>query len=174
MKPTTTAAFLTFSLALLGTGCNEQEASQSTKQSLTSEPSWVLNSAPAGALSITEAKASATEGDVVTIRGIIGGTRDPLSSASPVFRVVDTGLYNKCLSDDDHCATPWDYCCAAPDDVVSNSATVQLMNADGTPFAGDPTASLDPLDEVVIVGRVGPRPNKDILTIQASGIFNVK
>ncbi|MEQ8770453.1 MAG: hypothetical protein RIB60_08085 [Phycisphaerales bacterium] len=173
MKPTTITAALIAAAALFATGCKEQGSSTPTTAAPTSTaPSWVLTSAPIDPMSITDAKASAAEGDTITIRGIIGGTMEPLSSESPVFRVVDTGLYNRCVeSGDDHCATPWDYCCAPSEDVAESSATVQLVNADGSPYSGDPTANLNPLDEVVLVGTVGPRPNTNILTIKATGVF---
>ncbi len=168
MKPTTIITMVATTAALLIAGCEGQEEPAA---SVAETPSWVLASAPSGAQNITDAKAAAVEGDEIAIRGIIGGTMEPISAASPVFRIVDTGLFNRCTSDDDHCSTPWDYCCAAPEDVVASSATVQLINADGSPFTGDPTANLDPLDEVILVGTVGPRPNSDVLTIKATGVY---
>ncbi len=171
MKATTAAIALACLSTPLLTGC---EQSSGTAPLASAAPDWVLTSDPGDALSITDAKANASEGDTITIRGIIGGTAAPITAGSPVFRVIDTGLYNKCTSEDDHCATPWDYCCADPDDIVENSATVQLVATDGTPFAGDPTAQLSPMDEIVIVGNVGPRPNAEVLTIRATGVYRIE
>jgi len=133
---------------------------------------WVLADAPEGAVSIVEAKGSAAEGDRVVLRGIIGGEAEPMSDGSVVFRVVDTGLDNRCTEEDDHSAKPWDYCCAASEDLVANSATVQVVDASGAPVAESASNfGFSPLDEVVVVGTVGPRPDDRVLTIRATGVY---
>jgi hypothetical protein len=73
---------------------------------------------------------------------------------------------------DDSCPVPWDYCCETPETITANAATVQIVDADGQPISGDPTAhGLAPLDEIMVVGTVGPRPNESVLTIRATGIY---
>ena len=54
------------------------------------------------------------------------------------------------------------------------NATVQLVDADGTPLTADfATLGLEPLDEVVVVGTVGPRPDPKVLVIRATGVHKV-
>ncbi|MFW5681973.1 MAG: hypothetical protein ACOC1G_03120, partial [Phycisphaeraceae bacterium] len=75
----------------------------------------------------------------------------------------------------DGCPAPWDYCCEAPETIRANAATVQLLDEDGNASDISATAAgLVPLDEVVIVGTVGPRPAADVLTVQASGVYRVQ
>lgn len=167
--------------ALMLTGCGESgstgtgaESNTVTDAGGTTGPAWVLADAPEGEVSIVDAKGSVSEGDRVVLRGIIGGEAEPMSEGSAVFRVVDTGLYNRCTDEDDHCAKPWDYCCATKEDLVANSATVQVVDATGTPIAESASEfGFSPLDEVVVVGIVGPRPDDRVLTIRATGVHRV-
>ncbi len=136
--------------------------------------SWVLTAEPSDVKSIIDVKAGASEGDRVVIRARIGGRRDPLTAGSPVFTVMDLSVPHCAENPDDTCATPWDYCCETPDTKKSNAATVQIVGTDGEPISGDAASGgLKPLDEVVLVGTVGPRPTTDVLTILATGVYRV-
>jgi hypothetical protein len=174
MLKTITIAMTTSTLLMLS-GCSESSsepqaqapATESTEQA--TPHAWVLTSAPEGDVSITEAKASAKEGDQIVIRGRIGGRHEPISADSPVFTIVDLGLEYCGQTTDDKCPAPWDYCCETPSTIASNSATVQVQG-DEIDLTG---AGLKPLDEVVLIGTVGPRPDEQVLTIQATGIYPV-
>ena len=150
-------------------GC-ERGAERSASAPGVAEPAggaaWVLTGEPAGAVGVAEVKASAQEGDTVVLRGRIGGRRDPMGEGSAVFTVMDLGLPHCGENPEDKCATPWDYCCEKPETIRANAATVQA------PAAAD-GAGFRPLDEVVVVGTVGPRPNPDVLTVVASGVYRV-
>ncbi len=144
-------------------GCGE---SSSVSAGAGAEASWVLASEPEGALSVSAAKLTAVEGQTITVVGRIGGRVEPLSADSPAFVIVDLEVPH-CgeMGEDDHCATPWDYCCEPTDNLRANSATVQILGDVG-PVAG----GLEPMDEVVVVGEVGARPSPDVLTIRATGV----
>lgn len=160
-------------LALGLVACKEEAAPTTTGSSGTTA-NWQLASMPADAQGVKAVKDAAAEGDTVTVRGIIGGRVDALSKDSAFFVMVDPGLENICTSDDDHCATPWDYCCAMSEDVQANSATVQLVDADGNPLEFDLSGQgISPLDEVVVVGTVAARPTPEVLTIRATGLHRV-
>lgn len=172
MFRTTTIALTASTLVLLG-GCSESPSSPQA-QAPSSETqhtphAWVLTSAPAGDVSVTEAKASAKEGDQVVIRGRIGGRHAPISADSPVFTIVDLGLEYCGQTTDDQCGTPWDYCCETPSTIATNSATVQVQG-DAIDLGG---AGFEPLDEVILIGTVGPRPDEQVLTIRATGVYPV-
>lgn len=159
-------------LLLTSVGCDQSSSEQSNEVSLVdpvkSTNAWLLTSEPSGAVSISEAKQSAQEGDTVVIRGRIGGRRSPMSNESSVFTIMDMELAYCGQHEDDGCTTPWDYCCETPDTIGTNSATVQVVG-DG---AIDPVAAgLKPLDVVILIGTVGPRPNDQVLTIQATGVY---
>ena len=58
--------------------------------------------------------------------------------------------------------------------ITANSATVQLVDADGNPITADLTAAgFAPLDEVIVVGTVAARPSPEVLTIRATAIHRV-
>jgi hypothetical protein len=172
LRNTLTLASITTAFACVA-GCGQ--GTPATDAASASPPAWQLAQAPSDAIGVADAKASATEGETIAVRGIIGGTVKPLSSDSPTFRIVDTGLFNVCTADDDHCPTPWDYCCATQDDVRANSATIQIVDASGAAVTDDLTANgLEPLDEIIVVGTVAPRPDEQILIVRATGVFTVR
>ncbi len=79
-----------------------------------------------------------------------------------------------CRERGDGCRKPWDYCCETPETIAANSATVQLVDDGRDPRAIDlGTHGFEPLDEVVVVGTVGPRPNEAMLVINAEKIHRV-
>lgn len=151
--------------------CSESNTSDA-KQAGSMPTSWLLQSEPSGAKGVGEVKADALENAQVVVRGRIGGRMEPLTAQSPVFIIVDLKIPHCGELPDDHCKTPWDYCCEPRDSLTAHSATVQLVAPDGSPLDVDPVAAgLRPLDEVVVVGSVGPRPGTDVLTIRATGVY---
>jgi hypothetical protein len=160
------------SLALLSTGCDNASAPPDTEST---SADWMLSSAPADAQSVKEAKADATEGEQVVVRGRIGGRMKPMTAGSPVFVIMDLSVPHCGQIPGDQCPTPWDYCCEKPEDITANSATVQIVNESGEALDTDPaSAGLKPLDEIIVVGTVGPRPGDDVFTIRAKGVYRAE
>lgn len=169
-----TRALLAAALAALPllSGCAEKSESASTPAK---PAAWVLASMPEGARPVAAVKPSAKEGDTIVVRGRIGGRKDPMSADSPVFVIMDPEVPSCADMGEDHCATPWDYCCETPESLAANNATVQIVGADGAPVSGGLAAhGFKPLDEVIVVGTVGPRPSESVLTIRATGVHLVK
>ncbi len=149
---------------------NEQPPAAAAPES----PAWLLASAPADARTVAEVKPDASEGDTVTVRGRIGGRAQPITPGAPVFIIMDPAIPSCDQIPDDPCPTPWDYCCEPRESLAANSATVQLVDAQGNPIQTDlAAAGLQPLDEVVVTGTVAPRPNPQVLTIRATAIHKV-
>ena len=72
------------------------------------------------------------------------------------------------------CKTPWDYCCETPEYITTNSATVQLVGDTGKPISVDLGKHLiKPLDKVVVVGTVGPRPTEEVFVIHATKLHRI-
>lgn len=130
-----------------------------------------LASAPEGAKPITELKQSAREGDEVVVRVVVGGATDPIVDGRASAMIIDAGLSNRCTSEDDHCETPWDYCCATQEEKTANLATLQVLNEAGKPLASSLSPKVGPLATLVVKGVVGPRPSDQALTINADGIY---
>lgn len=135
---------------------------------------WLLTEAPADARAIPEIKPTAAEGDAVVLRARIGGRKEPITPGAAVFIVIDPSVPSCDQIPGDNCPTPWDYCCEPRESLNANSATIQLVDADGTPIQTDlRAAGLNPLDEVIIVGTVAARPSAQVLTVRATGVHKV-
>jgi hypothetical protein len=155
-------------------GCGESDTTETNAGASAghASPTWLLASMPDGAVSVSEARARAGEGETVTIRGIIGGRKDALSESSGVFVIIDESIENPCLSKDDNCATPWDYCCTPRDVIASSNATVQLVDGTGSMVKRDlRELGIEELDRVVVVGEVAARPSAEVLTVRAKEIY---
>ena len=132
---------------------------------------WLLAAMPTGAIPVSEAKQSAREGDQVVVRGRIGGRRDPMNAEVAVFVMIDPAIPHCVIG---VCKVPWDYCCETPESITTNSATVQLVGDTGKPMNIDlGKHALEPLDEIVVVGTVGPRPTEAVFVIHARKIHRI-
>ncbi len=159
--------------AIVLASCSKSE-SEAPEQSAADAPAWVLAVAPSDAVSIVEAKSTVKEGDHVVLRGRIGGRKEPLTSGSPVFTVMDLEIPHCGENALDACRTPWDYCCETPETITTNSATVQVVDELGQPISDDLKAfGIEALDEIIVVGTVAPRANEEVLTVRATGIHRV-
>ena len=148
-------------------GCGDSPTSPGAR----ADTSWLLAEMPAAAVPVAEAKRTAREGDEVVVRGRIGGRRDPMTAGSAVFVMMDPAIPHCEIG---KCKAPWDYCCETPESITDNSATVKLVGAGGKLMSVDlADHAIKPLDEVVVVGTVGPRPNEDVFVIHATKLHRV-
>lgn len=159
---------LIFVLALVLVGCGKGEPAAKSAPP-TKPAAWLVASAPQSAVDVKAAKESAAAGDVIAVRGKIGGRMEPISSDTGVFVLVDPAVPSCADMHGDACKTPWDYCCEAPESIVKNAATVQIVDGDGRPAVVG--GLLSPLDEVIVKGKVLPRENDKTLVIQATEVF---
>jgi hypothetical protein len=156
-----------------------KKSSESTSESTAApapetKATWQLASMPSGAVEIADAKSSVAEGEQIVLRGRIGGRKDPMSADSGVFVMMDAAIPSCADLEGDACKTPWDYCCETPELLAANNATVQIVDENGAPLEIDLAShGYKPLDEVVVVGTVAPRPTEQVLTIKASGLYRV-
>jgi len=149
--------------ALWLTACGQEGGSAS------STTTWQIETAPEEVLSIKDAKASAQEGDIVTITGLIGGKAEgSVTEDSGIFLIVDDSIPTCADKGDDHCPTPWDYCCEPRDSLLAGMATVLVQDAAGNPIN---LAGLEPMSKVTVSGVVGPRPDAQVLTITTTGVY---
>ena len=130
-----------------------------------------LAEAPEGVRTITALKASAKEGDEVVVRVVVGGTEDPIVKGRASAAIIDASIENPCLSEDDHCPIPWDYCCTPQENRTANLATLRVTDETGAVLKADLEPRIKPLTTLVVKGIVGPRPDEQVLTIDATGIY---
>jgi hypothetical protein len=174
IRPLFATTLLTATIGLAGCGGESSltAGGGDSATSATAGPDILLASLPEDALGIEAAKPTLEAGQTVALRGRIGGNRAPMTGDSGVFLMMD--LAAKACPPDEGCPTPWDYCCLPAAAKSAVNATVQLVDAAGTPLTADFAAlGLEPLDEVVVVGTVGPRPDSKVLVIRATGVHKV-
>lgn len=117
-------------------GCGGETASQAPApgaapagETVATIPAELVSPAPiADALPVLEAKKNAVAGQEIAFTGVVAGRAQPFTSGRAVMLVSDASL-PFC---DDHCNTPWDACCETQEDVRRLTATVQVLDADGT------------------------------------------
>ena len=170
-----TSALVLVSIAALS-GCGDSSsptADAGSARASDARPEWLLVSAPETSMSVKDARDIAQGGETIALRGIIGGRMDALSDGAAAFLLVDESVPNPCVSDgDDHCKTPWDYCCTSPDVIGESNASVRLVGESGKTLMADLRSyGVEELDRVVVLGTVDERPTPQVLNIRATGIY---
>ncbi len=132
----------------------------------------VVRGEPAGTR-VAECKASAKQGDSVTIVGRIGGSRMPFTHDVAMFTIVDPAL--KSCSDGaepDHCKTPWDYCCEDREAMKRSMATIEFVDAGGQPFPFPVrgASGLEPMALVAVTGTVVEKNDAGLMVVRASKV----
>lgn len=178
MKKRNHLMFMTMALvAMIAFGCkkSEETAAQNTASSGVIPASLFLTEAPSHVTSIASLKASAKEGDTVTIKAAVGGRKQVFVANRAVMTVVDASLTNPCTAPGHQCPAPWDYCCTPPEQLLPQTASVQIVDSDKRPLSIDLNTvdELKPLNTLVIQGTVGRRPDDTTLVINATGIYVV-
>ena len=127
----------------------------------------------ADAKDVVEAKRDAKGGETIVIRGRVGGSEDPFVAERAIFTIVDKRLPH-CgeMNMDDACKTPWDYCCEPRDKLMEQSATIQIVGADGRPLkaALHNVPELKPTKEIVVKGKVAQKDGDKVLVVNAESI----
>jgi hypothetical protein len=137
----------------------------------------LLAAAPAGAKPLPEVKKSAQKGDTVVFTARIGGRNEPFVKSRAVMVVIDPAIPScSDMGEEDHCPTPWDYCCEPPEAITAGTATVQFVGADGKPLAVDlqGQGGLAPLATVTVTGVVADKDDTGLFIVNATGIHVAK
>lgn len=169
-KSATVMLLLIATLMLPGCGSSEERAQEQDTSAQLPE-SVFLAQAPEGIQTIASLKATAQEGDEVVVRVVVGGTEKPIVEGRASATVIEAGIKNPCLDEDDHCPTPWDYCCSPQESRTANLANLRITDGAGQVLEADLASRIKPLTTLVVRGIVGPRPNEKALTINALGIY---
>jgi hypothetical protein len=137
-------------------------------------PGMFLAGAPAGARDVSEARRAGDlkKGDVVVLRGRVGGSREPFVPGRAVLTIVGRGLGACSDTPGDSCATPWDYCCETREDILANSVTVQVVEEKGRVLRTDLKGrrGLKELADVVVVGKVATSDARAVV-VNATGLW---
>jgi len=111
-------------------------------------------------------------GERVIFAARIAGRADPFVAGRAMMIVSDPRLLPCNERDDDQCATPADLCCESRETLLTNTATVQLVDANGRPLpiALNGVEGLAALDHVVIEGVLIERGDSGGFLVNASRI----
>lgn len=165
------ATALLATVCLMLTACGGGDAPKASAGASGLPDSVFLTEAPEGVQTITDLKANAKEGDEVIVRVVVGGTEDPIVKGRASAAIIDANIENPCLHEDDHCPIPWDYCCTPQENRTANLATLRITDEAGSVLKADLEPRIKPLTTLVVKGVVGPRPDEQVLTIDATGIY---
>jgi hypothetical protein len=180
-----TKMLLGMTLAIAGTvvliGCDGGDETpatpapaQSTAGSAAALPGGLfLNNAPDGAVELAALKKTAKPGDEVVVRGRVAGSADPFAPNRAILTLLDSAVKTCEQMPGDSCATPWDACCEPRESLQANTATVQVVDADGKPLRATlrGAGGIDPLKELIVVGKVADAGDKNTLVINATAFY---
>ncbi|MDX2176299.1 MAG: hypothetical protein SF028_07490 [Candidatus Sumerlaeia bacterium] len=160
--------------ALVLSGCSEPAAVTAPPAAPTSAaPAFppALFAAPpaADAKPLAAARASAKAGDTVSFVGYVGGRAEPFTESRAVFLVADL---EKAPPRADGCKSPLDACCTPPpEDIAANSATVQVVDAQGAPLklSLDGQGGMKKGALVTVTGKVR-EASANVFVVDATGI----
>lgn len=176
------APVIVVTLALIAAGCTGEKGTTTVTPpgaaSAGSLPEGaLLAAAPAGAKPLPEVKKSAQKGDTVVFTARIGGRHEPFVKSRAVMVVIDPAIPScSDMGEDDHCPTPWDYCCEAPEAITAGTATVQFVGADGKPLPVElqGQGGLAPLATITVTGVVAEKDDSGLFIVNATGIHVAK
>ncbi len=174
-KTKTFAIALTTGL-LLTSACKKDEAAPAAVAQTSATPlpsSLFVNEAPPNARAVGELKADAQATGEVVVFGRIGGRAEPFVDGMAAFILADRSMKQCNELHGDTCKKPWDYCCEPRESLAAKTATIQIVDAHGTPLrtAAQGQHGLTPMAEVTIAGTILPRPDTSVLVINASKIY---
>jgi hypothetical protein len=133
----------------------------------------LVTTRPAGAQAITAIKASAKPGDTVVVRGRVGGRVDPFIAGKAALILADDEAIAACdKNPDDHCTTPWDYCCEGKEAIAKATCLVTATGADGAvlPHGLAGLGGLAAGNHIEVTATVGADSTADNLVLVATGI----
>ena len=176
MKPSMSLAYLV-ALAFLFTSCgggNSEPEATTIGVGATLDAVFV-NTKPEDAVSVVEARKSASPGDLITVTGKIAGAMHPFTEGFATAILADQALATCDLTMDDECPNPWNACCEEKPVIMSMRMLVQVLGDDGRPvregLAG--VRGMKELDVLVVTGTVAEGSTAENLIVNATEIYQM-
>lgn len=160
-------------LVALAFGCSNESkpAPEKQKEAAPSGPQalpdqfWAKES-PEGAVDVFDLREGDLNGKEVVVRGTVQEFVDGFAA----FVLVEDTLLSCNEIPGDECETPWDYCCADPDELTRGSAFVEFHDGDSPgSWAVEGFHGIAQLSEVVVTGTLQV-DDANNLSVQASSI----
>ncbi|MBA61924.1 MAG: hypothetical protein CMJ76_06105 [Planctomycetaceae bacterium] len=145
--------FIGMVLTILGCGENSETMQVHTGPSELGK-SLLLNIEPSNAMDVSEVLQLGSNANSVVVVGRIGGSRNPWVDGLAAFTLTDLSLTSCIEIDEDHCETPWDFCCDP--ELSKNILLVQMMSAQGDLIneGARQLLGVSELDTVVVEGEI--------------------
>lgn len=127
--------------------------SQSLDGSSTNREAILVAEAPVDAVGVIAARADAQHDEAIVVTGRIGGSTNPWIADRAAFSLVDLSCKPCNDLDDDHCDTPWDYCCESK--LPKARLLVKVVDEAGEVVAADARKllGLKELQTLVVSGK---------------------
>jgi len=164
------------SFALLGCGADEQSnATSSESVSSTIPNTFFTSDRPTNVQDLVEVKKTAKKGDEVTFLARIGGRKNASFVPSLAMMIVADPALVSCelMSEEEHCATPEDYCCEDPKLYAQGLGTVRFMDSTGDvyPYSVEGEHGMDVLKYVVVDGTVVDINDNGLFIVDANMVW---
>ena len=122
-------------------------------------PAHLWSDAPlVGAVDVVDVRSSGVDGANVVLRGTLQDFGEYAT-----FRLVEDSLHDCTESgEEDHCRTPWDYCCEDPDKLRTLTVNVEFLDGEfPAQWRLEGQHGLERLTEVAVAGvlRVDDKGN---------------
>ncbi len=144
---------------------------QPTAASAALSASLIVQQQPEGAKDLAAVKKQAKAGESVVVRGRVGGRNDPIAADRAILTLLDLSVPTCEKSPMDKCPTPWDACCETPETLLSNTATIQAVDAAGQPLKTTlrGLGGIEPAKELVVSGKIRSIDG-DVMVIDAIAV----
>ena len=155
-------------LTVLFTGCGPSEPEPSTTATALSERFWQPAPAP-NPVSVLDAHQLADSSETIAVTGRVSEFVETRAQ----FKLTDDSFTPCSEMEGETCATPWDYCCVAPDELAGGTVVIEFQEGDRLAKVSlKGYHGFDHLRTVVVEGRP-KRDEAGNLTIVASGLHVV-
>jgi hypothetical protein len=155
--------------ALAIAGCRNSTDEADGPAASTVPSPYVVQSEPADAQPVGDARRNVQDQEAVTLVGRIGGSAQPFVDGLAAFTIVDPSVQH--CPPEEGCPTPWDYCCTQ-DQVKQNIAMVKFVDAQGNPVAEDARQLLGVKElSLVVVRGKAQRDDSGNLAVLANELY---
>lgn len=121
---------------------------------------------PGSALAVVDAKQKGAQPEVVVTGRVASIVKGQFAFSIMDLSVPYCGETNK----EDHCKTPWDYCCESKERIAANSLFVESRGADGKPIPTPGLPDLLLLDQVKVKGKLEADAHGNLVLL-ATGVW---
>ncbi|MBC8309858.1 MAG: hypothetical protein ISR75_06035 [Phycisphaerales bacterium] len=160
---------------LIGCGGTTENKATAPEQVTKLPESFFTTERPRDVKDLVEVKKTAKKGDEVTFLSRIGGRKNSSFVPTLSMMIVADPALKSCevMSEEDHCATPEDYCCEDRDLLRAGLGTIRFMDESGDayPFSVDGDHGLEILKYVVITGKVHDISDNGNFIVDASRVW---